>query len=366
MTAEKTERILSIDVMRGINMFVLIFLAAFFHALTKACPCGWMTAIDTQFTHYKGFGLYAYDLVFPTFLFMAGCSWPFSLASQQAKGATTRQIVFKIAKRLALLIFVGMLISGLPTFDFMKIRFNSILGQIGAGWALMALTTLFLPRKWWMVAVGLLLAYGLSFVIYGAIANPAGVSPWKMGRNIISAVDKWMFPAHPGKYEGYFHNFGCACSAFVGFGAGLLLKAKEILPKQKVLLMAGFGTALGALGGLLWWTGLCPLSKAQWNPSYILVAGGIDLLALAALFVIIDIWKVKFWTPLFVVIGANALFAYVIRHFIDFDSAAHKLLCGVDAALPTCWTPVLDRLGAFAILWLLLFYMYRNRIFVRL
>ena len=363
---EKKERILSIDVMRGINMFVLIFLASFVHALTKACPWDWMTAIDTQFTHYKGFGLYAYDLVFPTFLFMAGCSWPFSLASQQGKGATNRQIVLKIAKRLALLIFVGMIISGLPTFNFMKIRFNSILGQIGMGWAIMALITLFLPRKWWIAAIGLLLAYGLSFWIYSALCNPAGIGPWKMGRNIISAVDKWMFAGHPGKYEGYFHNFGSACSAFVGFGAGLILKAKEVSPKRKVLYLSAWGAALGVLGAMLWCTGLCPLSKAQWNPSYILVTGGIDLLALAGLFLVVDVWKVTFWTPLFVVIGANALFAYVIRHFIDFGSAAHKLLCGIDAALQECWAPVLDRMGAFAILWLLLFYMYRNRIFVRL
>ena len=146
----------------------------------------------------------------------------------------------------------------------------------------------------------------------------------------------------------------------------MILKAKEVSPKRKVLYLSAWGAALGVLGAALWCTGLCPLSKAQWNPSYILVTGGIDLLALAGLFLVVDVWKVTFWTPLFVVIGANALFAYVIRHFIDFGSAAHKLLCGIDAALPECWAPVLDRMGAFAILWLLLFYMYRTRIFVRL
>ena len=364
--AEQKERILSIDVMRGINMFVLVFLAGFVHALAKACPCDWMSAIDTQFTHYKGFGFYAYDLVFPTFLFMAGCSWPFSLSSQQAKGATNRQLVVKIFKRLALLTFVGMVISGLPTFDFMKIRFNSILGQIGMGWAIMALATLFLPRRWWIAAIGLLLAYGLSFWIYSAICSPAGIGPWKMGRNIISAVDKWMFSGHPGKYEGYFHNIGCACSAFVGFGAGLIVKSKDVSAKRKVLLLAGWGAVLGVLGGVSWAVGLCPLSKAQWNPTYVLVTGGIDLLALAGLFLVVDVWKVTFWTPMFVVIGANALFAYVIRYFVDFGAAARKLLCGIDAALPACWPPVADRAGAFAILWLLLFYMYRNRIYVRL
>lgn len=363
---EVKSRILAIDVMRGMNMFVLIFLAAFMHSLTKAVPCPFLSALDVQFTHYRGFGLYAYDLVFPTFLFMAGCSWPFSLSSQLAKGTTTRQVVLRILKRLSLLIFVGLLISGLPSFDFAKMRLNSILGQIGAGWALMALLTLLFPRRWWLAALGLFAAYWLSFVVYGAFFAPSGAGPWAMGKNIISAVDRWMFAAWPGKYEGYFHNFGCACTAFVGYGAGLVLKRTDLTERRRAALLAAGAAVLGVCGAVTWATGLCPLSKAQWNPSYILVSGGIDLAVLVGLFWIVDVWRIRFWTTLFVVIGANALFPYVIRHFIDFGAAAHKLLCGIDTALPACWTPVLDRLGAFAIIWLLLFYMYRNRIFVRI
>ena len=368
---EEKKRIVSIDVMRGINMFSLICLGTLIHRIAAAWPCGLMEILEPQVTHYKGFGLYYYDMIFPTFLFLAGCSWPFSLASQLAKGATKGQIVLKIVKRFLLLAVVGAILFGLPSFDILHVRLNSILGRIGFGWAVVALVTLYMPKRWWLFAVGLFVAYWLSFFICGWIVLPPGGDPWAWGNgtNLIQIVDKWIGKPDPDQYgnEGFYHDFGCICTAFVGYWAGTVLKRLDFSPKKKALWLLGGGAVLGALGAAAWTGGLCPLSKAQWNPTYVLVAGGIDLAFLGILFWIIDVLEIRFWTTFFVVIGANALFIYCLGYFISFDWAAQRFLCGVEKHfLPENSWKVAECLGVFTIKWLLLWYMYRKRILVRL
>jgi len=348
-------------------MTAILFMDSFFRSVAKSWPNGVTEAIATQFTHVGMFGLRAYDLVFPTFLFLAGCSWPFSLESQREKGVPTREIVKKILRRLFLLLLVGAIIQGpgLLSFDFMKMRLNSILGHIGVGWAVVAFVTLFFRRRWWLVAIGILAAYWLGYLCVGWFVNPPGMGAWVSGRNLNSLFDHWLFSPWPGKWENVYSDIGCVASAFLGYVAGSVLRNASFGMKRKLLVLLLGAAGCGALTLVSLASG-CPISKPMWNPSYIFVAAAADFAALAFLFAVIDLWRVTFWTKLFTVVGANALFAYVLIHYVSFTSIAHRFLCGVEGFLAPAWTAPLDRLGGFAILWLLLYHMYRRNVYVRL
>ena len=368
---DERQRIASIDVLRGLNMFLLVGLGPVVWQIYQVYPYGIAVVLNSQMTHYEGFGLHLFDMIFPTFLFLAGCSWPFSLSSQLAKGVTKRALLLKIVRRFLLLALLGAVLFGLPSFDILHVRVNSILGRIGFGWAVVAITTVLMPKRWWWVAFGLFVAYWLSFFVCGWIVLPKGGDPWAWGNgtNIIEIFDTWIGKPNPDQYgnEGFYHDIGCICSAFVGYWAGLTLKRRDETSLRKAVKFLVGGGLLIVLGVMAWTYGLCPPSIAQWNPTFILVSGGLDLVALGVLFLVVDVLRWQDWTKFFVVMGANALFIYVIGYFVSFEFCAHKFLCGIERVfLPAEMAPIVDCAGDFLIKWLILLFMYQKRLFVRL
>ena len=352
-------------------MFWLLFLAMFLRHLAKAWPNGVTEFLCVQANHVECYGLSVHDLVFPTFLFLAGCSWPFSLASQRAKGATTRQILWKILKRFALLFFLGWTLFGLFTFDPSQMRVNSILGRIGFGWAVMAVVTLFFPRRWWLVALGLFVAFWGGTALFAAFAGApdAGVATmigrWD-GDAAMNMVDKALLSFLPkGWQREYFYALpGCVLSAFIGYGAGLVVRDDHVPSPVRAGRLASLALGLGAVGAALWIVA-CPCCKYQWNPTFIFISGGLDAAALSLLHLIVDVCGFERWTLFFKVIGANALAMYMFGHFVSFAPAAHCLFGGVERLLSPVWTPLVNHVACFAFQWLFFLWLYRRKTFIR-
>ena len=134
---EKKERLMSLDALRGADMFCIMGGSSLVVALCAlfGAKDGWLA---TQMTHVAWHGFRHHDTIFPLFLFLAGVSWPYSLAGQRARGKSTAAIVRKIAVRMLLLVFFGFATERFFAFDFAGTRYASVLGHIGVGWAVAA------------------------------------------------------------------------------------------------------------------------------------------------------------------------------------------------------------------------------------
>jgi predicted acyltransferase len=119
----------------------------------------------------------------------------------------------------------------------------------------------------------------------------------------------------------------------------------------------------------------CPIIKHIWTSSMVLWAGGLSYLLLGVFSLVIDVWQIRRWSFPFIVIGANAIFAYFLYKLFgsNLHDMAMKVLGGLLALLSGTGNVALVRLSEaaahsarFAVLWLILWYLYRNKTFIRI
>ena len=373
---EEKKRILSIDALRGFDMMWIIGVGSFLIAAGRAAGGTWGNAIADQMEHVPWEGLHLIDLIFPTFLFLAGASWPFSLASQRAKGYSDRRIFGRIVKRFLILVALGLIYDNIFKFDWAKCLYNSVLGRVGFGWAVAAATLLFCRRLrtviW--VSVGIFAAYWLASLLIPLAVNPPGVCPWAPREVAVTRIlDNKLFDGLAALFGGDFQNvrrqglfagIGCISSAFLGMYAGLILKHDGWAPERKSGLLALFSIALAAAGGVAMLTG-CPCVKPSWNPTYILVAGAIAMGFLALFHWIIDVKGYTKWCFAFQVIGMNSITVYLFHRLFDLKYTSRRFLLGFANMVPEPWFDAVIAFGVPVICWIFVYYLYRKKIFLR-
>ncbi|MBT6399254.1 MAG: hypothetical protein HOK04_05655, partial [Verrucomicrobia bacterium] len=154
----------------------------------------------------------------------------------------------------------------------------------------------------------------------------------------------------------------------LGLLAGNWIKV-DLAPMARIkrFLIAG---VLGlVLGQLLHSLGLCPIVKRIWTPSWVLFSGGWCFLLLAGFYAIIDWLQCQKWAFPLIVIGMNSIAAYLIAHLIrDFTANSIKILFGQDcfAFYGETYGPLCEGLAVLLVFWLILFWMYRRKIFLRI
>ncbi len=160
---------MSLDALRGADMFFIMGGASLIVALCSlfgAKDC-WLAL---QMVHVDWHGFRHHDTIFPLFLFLAGVSWPFSYASQIAKGRSTSAILLKMAFRVAALVFFGLATADFFAFKVEKFRYDSVLAHIAVCWAGAALLSMFV-KSWKVrlaIAGGLLVAHWASLFFFTA------------------------------------------------------------------------------------------------------------------------------------------------------------------------------------------------------
>jgi len=375
-TVDEKKRILSIDALRGFDMMWIAGVDRFLIGTGLALNNDFGTAMAAQMRHVDWAGLHIIDLVFPTFVFLAGASWPFSLDSQRRKGSTDRQIFWRIVKRFIILFALGLLYHNIFKFDFKHCLYNSVLGRVGFGWAVAAATLLFCKRLktvvW--VSVGIFAVYWLAGLAIPLAVNPPGVDPWGPREVAVGRiVDNWLLNGLSHVFgtgflevqrQNVFAAFGCISSAFLGMYCGLMLKVKEWSPAKKSGVLALFALALAAGGGIALLTG-CPCVKPSWNPTYILVSGSIATALLALFHWLIDVRGHVAWSFVFRVIGMNSITIYMFHRLFDLKYTSRRFLLGVSNMVPEPWSGPVIALGAAVIGWLAMYWLYRKKIFIR-
>lgn len=359
-------RILSIDALRGFDMMWIVGFGMFVKLAGRATGTDIGSAIADQMEHVRWDGLHLHDLIFPIFIFLAGASWPFSLAAQREKGVPEWRIFLRVIKRFVILFALGLLVSGIMRFDFVHTLYMSVLGRIACAWLVAALTLMFCgPRKTVFVAIAVAVSYYLTLRFLPGIIEP-GSDPWGYSTNFVATVDKWLFPCHFRRFggEGVLSAFGGSSgSAFLGVFAGLLLKRTDWTGEKKSAMLAVFSVSLSVAAVLM--SFVCPCIKNLWCSTFVLMSASIATAWLSLFHWLIDVKGWTKWSFFFRVIGANAIFIYMLRIFVDFKFVARRLLGGFINMLPDHWMQPATLGLSFVVAWCVLCYFYRKKLFFK-
>jgi predicted acyltransferase len=360
-------RLVSIDALRGFDMFWIIGGDALFTALARWGKWPFSQQIEDQLEHVPWEGFRFYDLIFPLFLFIVGVVLPFSLASHRQKGESSLQIYWRILRRTALLFALGLVYNNVLQLDFAQLRIAGVLQRIAICYGIAALIVMHAGwRGQAVTAAVILLGY---WALLAFVPTQGGVAgDYSKEGNLVGWVDRHYLPGKIyEEYYGYGDNEGllstipAVATALLGALAGQWLRSARSAG-SKVLGLIAAGLVCLALG-YGWWF-VFPVIKNLWTSSFVLYAGGWSLLLLALFYGIIDGLGLRAWAFFFIVIGSNAIVIYVAPHLLNFDYTAHALFGGL-ANLTGAFEPVALAIAVLAVKWLLLLYLYRRRIFLR-
>ncbi len=359
------DRLISLDALRGFDMFWIIggtSIASAAAALTDWQPLKWLSA---QMEHPEWHGFALYDLIFPLFLFIAGVSMPFSFEKRLARGDSKQSLYRHVIVRGALLVLLGMIYNGLLKFDWATMRYPSVLGRIGLAYLLAGLIVLNThPRGQLAWIIGLLVGYwaALKFVPVPGF----GAGDLAPGHTLTDYVDRLLIPGRLYRGdrdpEGLLATIPAIATALAGAVTGQLLKNERYGGYAKTAAMVIAGLVCLGLGRL--WNLDFPINKNLWTSSFVLYCAGWSLLLLAGFYLIIDVWRFRAWTLFFVVIGSNSILIYMAQKFIDFDHTAHFFFDGL-LKHTGAYHPLLWAIAVLSVKWLLLYLLFRKRIFLR-
>jgi predicted acyltransferase len=362
-------RVVSLDVFRGIVMTLMLAEAMHLPAMVKAFPgSAFWGLIGFHTSHVEWRGCSLHDLIQPGFSFLVGAAMPFSLAARRAKGQPFGRMFAHAAWRALILIALGVFLRSLgrPQTNF---TFIDTLSQIGLGYVFLFLLA-FLAVRYQLAALALILAgYWALFMLY-----PSPGSPWEKNMNAASAFDLWFLNLFPREQPFTGNSGGYATLNFIptlgtmliGLIAGEWLKTvRGEAAKLRGLAVAG---AALIVAGLIWdWTGTCPIVKRIWTPSWTLFSGGWVLLILAGLYTITEWRGWRRWAYPLIVVGMNSIAVYVMSWTMDdFVAGALTRHIGGVFTAAGAYASMLRGFLVMLVFWLILHWMYRRKIFLRI
>ena len=374
-------------------MFLMLAEVMRLPALRRAFPDStfWsIVAYNTSHVPWQGCSLH--DLIQPAFSFLAGAALPFSIASRKGKGESFNRMLGHAVWRSLALIFLGIFLRSLSR-QTTNWTFEDTLTQIGLGYTFLFLLAFTSLRVQIAAFTAILVGFWAAFALYplpgpdfdytqvGVQANwphlyTGFLAHFNKNSNLSWAFDVWFLNLFPRQSPFKFNGGGWSTLSFIptlatmmlGMWAGLwLMTGRSTLEKLKGLLIGGVALTLAGL--VFQWLHISPIVKRIWTSSYTLYSGGLVILMLAGFYALIE-WKGwKKWSFPLLVIGANSIAIYVMSWTIEsFISGALVRHLGT---APFAWLgppfePVLRGVGVLIVFWLILYWMYRRKIFLRI
>jgi len=367
--AREEQRLASLDALRGFDMFWIVGGSLWIAQLGDATGWGWAQWLGEQMHHPEWHGFTVYDLIFPLFLFISGVTLSLSVGNQDEWGEAKWTQYAKVGKRVFLLVLLGAIYNGLLRFEWDEIRYASVLGRIGLAWGLAALVVIRCGVRGQALALAAVIVGYWALLKFG---HAPGFDPGDltMEGNVVSWFDRQFLPGHLYRDihdpEGLLGTIGAVGTALMGALAGWWLKGFDPNSGMKAagLFLAG---ALATGGGLIWSSvGDLPLNKNLWTSSFVLVTGGLSLALLGLFYLLVDVWRLKAGFFFFIVIGMNPITIYMLQgRLVDFELPMEFLFGGAISGASENVQGLLKATGVVAIEWLLLFFLYRKRVFLR-
>ena len=363
---ESKERLQSLDVLRGFDMFWIIGGGALLGALAKIADWNWLNAVAKQLHHVDWNGFRAWDLIFPLFMFIAGVAIPYAITSKREKGVTKSKLVRKVFRRMILLVAFGLVYNGVLKNGFPDMRAASVLAQIGISYFFASLIVIYTdsitPRYYWLAGILAGIAILQLFVPVpgfgaGVITPEGSINAW---------IDQHFLPGRLiyGTYdpEGVLCIISATSVTLMGTFAGNILRRKGFSPDKKALILLISGLSLVIVAVAL--SPVYPIIKKIWTVPFNMLTAGISFLLLALFYFIIDVKGWKKGTLFFRVIGLNSITIYLGVRIIDFYHTSEFLLGWLSKSAGDFGSVIIIT-GAIIAEWLLLYYLYKNKIFLR-
>lgn len=388
-------RLVSLDAYRGFVMFLMMAEVLRLHEVADRIPTSKIWAfLAWHQTHVEWVGCTLHDLIQPSFSFIVGVALPYSIAARLSRGDSKTRLILHAFWRALLLSLLGIFLRsvGKPQTNF---TFEDTLTQIGLGYGILFLLGLRPVRDQWLAFAILLVGYWIAFAAYplppaefdyASVGVPADWlaehgqagwgAHWNKNSNLAWAFDTWFLNLFPRVERFEFNGGGYATLSFIptlatmilGLITGERLKSTTSVGQRMLWLGVvgvvgiGVGWSIGALG-------ICPVVKRIWTPSWTLFSGGWCCLLLGLFYGIVDITQCRRWAFPLIVIGMNSIAAYCMDHLCGrFIQSA--LVTHLGTAPFRLFGPELEPfaigLCTFGVLWLILFWMYRRRLFLRI
>ena len=360
------QRLVSLDALRGFDMFWIVAAEDVVHALNKLTHSGPVAFVAKQLDHVEWEGLRFYDTIFPLFVFIVGVSLVFSLGKsiQEAGRAATYG---KIIKRALLLYLLGIFYYGGISKGFDGIRLMGVLQRIALAYLFAGLIfTSTSPRGVIIACIGLLVSYWalMTFVPVPGV----GAGHFEEGHNLANYIDarflpfrKWDGDHDP---EGLLSTMPAVATCLLGVLAGLWLKRTDFRPSAKTGGLLAAGVVCMALGFL--WGLQFPIIKKIWTSSFVLAAGGYSCIILAVFYQIVDVWQLRTWAMPFVWIGMNPITIYMAGNIVDMEKVINRLVGGPIADACGRYDELLGATMLMLLIFALAGFLYRRRIFLRI
>ncbi|MDH5604767.1 MAG: DUF5009 domain-containing protein [Cyclobacteriaceae bacterium] len=362
-----SQRLYSLDALRGFDMLCIMGLDHFFHSMKNATGSPFWQVLSTQFDHPAWHGFTLYDLIFPLFLFMAGVSTPFSLGKQMENGKSRKDLLYRVIKRGLILVLLGIIYNnGLEIRPIAEIRFGSVLGRIGLAYMFANMIYLYSKQTGQIIWFCCLLIGYWLLLVFGAAPGHA-MGDLTMEGNIVSYLDTLIMP---GKLyltihdpEGLVSVIPAIGTALLGIYTGNLLRNDPMSQQKKALRMVVLGIGLLLLAQL--WNIVFPFNKNLWSSSFVLHCGGLSLLLLAAFYYAIDIKGYKKAFFFFKVIGMNSILIYMSGSFIDWSYTTSALFVWLGQLIGEPYIHPVGALCSISVQWAFLYFLYKKKVFLR-
>jgi predicted acyltransferase len=386
-------RVASIDAYRGLVMLLMMAEVLELRKVSRAFPnSGFWSFLAYHQSHVAWIGCSLHDLIQPSFSFLVGVALPFSLARRTTEGQPQWRRTLHAFWRALVLVLLGVFLRSTHAKQTYW-TFEDTLTQIGLGYGFLYLLALRSTRVQWTALTVILVGYWLAFALY-PLPGPnfdwakAGVAPdspavlhgfaghWGLNTNLAWRFDSWFLNLF-GRERPFTNNGGgyatlsfipTLATMILGLIAGNVLRNSRPA-RDKILWLAIAGIIGLATGWLLGAIGVCPVVKRIWTPSWVLFSGGWCFLLLAGFYLVLDAWNQRRWAFVLIVIGMNSIAAYLIAHlFVDFIHNALPRHFGQRwyTFAGKGYEPLLLGAAVLGVEWLILWWMYRRRIFLRI
>ena len=383
----------AVDIYRGFVMFLMMAEVLEFSKTSELIPeSSFWKFLAFHQSHVSWVGCSLHDLIQPSFTFLVGVALPYSIAARMSKGSTFKSLLIHTLKRSLILVLLGVFLRSTDkTMTYWT--FEDTLSQIGLGYTLLFLIGFLKPKMQWASLGLVLFGYWLAFVLYPLPSSQldissVGVTPdwphwmsgfsahWNKNTNLAWAFDTWFLNLFSREKTFLFNGGGYATLSFIptlgtmilGLFAGNILKSSKSNPeKLKTFLI--YGIALLAIGFLLNISGICPNVKRIWTPTWVLFSGGWCFLLLAMFYFLVEIRTYGKGFEFLRIIGINSIAAYVIAHTLVYFIATNiPIHLGHNYA--KIFGAEYEHLvnGGLVLFfeWLVLFWMFRKKIFIKI
>ncbi len=369
---ENNKRLLSLDVLRGLDLFMLVGLQPILRQMLITINNPTLNeTLLYQLDHAQWEGFTAWDLVMPLFLFMSGVTMPFSLP-KYLKQNSNIALWKRVAKRVATLWLLGIFVQGniLSLNPDAIYLYSNTLQAIAMGYLLTVPMVIYMkPRTQIATIAALLIIYTLPMSICGDWSREgnfaAQIDNLLLGRfrdqTILTADGTWQ-TASWYDYTWIWSSLTFCCTVSMGSIAGHIIKNGNKNRNRTALILFITGIALIAIGEL--WGIMQPIIKRIWSGSMTVYSGGWCFLLLAVFYWWIDVKGHKRKTEWLLYYGCNAITAYVIGEIINFRSIVASLLHGCEQYIGE-WYPLLLTTGNSLILFAILAILYKHKIFLK-